>query len=470
MKSDLYHISPRIVAADETSLITVKGRFPHSDLRVFKDPLIVDSVGADGLFTTKEIPGYTCGNQFDMGRPPFEEVKDVSIDENGVMRFSYPFTSEGENTFRVRMGERVLCEFRVFSIRKEYLSLRPFKGDMHLHSGFSGCCHEKEYLSPEYYAAVNCSIGLDFIGISDHKQHFPSLKAVDFIQQCGSLFQVYTSEEVHLPDLHTIHNLNFGGNKGLSYRLFKGRKEYDAIYNHYLAKVPSYSDHYMRHLAANFHVVHDWVHEAGGLNIFCHPFWRPTSRLFLPEAIRNYVLENHLFDCIELFGDGKRNMDESNAMYMELCIREGRFIPAVGNTDAHQMSSLGKSHTVVFAAKNEFSSLKEALLNNRSVVVSALPGEFPRTSGELLWVSYYHFLREHYYEKHDILSVKEADLLYKALATGGIDPQYESFIHRPYKERLDDVEEMKKLIFTPDKEAFAALRKEQNELEKEFWG
>ena len=63
-----------------------------------------------------------------------------------------------------------------------------------------------------------------------------------------------------------------------------------------------------------------------------------------------------------------------------------------------------------------------------------------------------------------------ASLLFKARATGGTDPQYESFIHRPYKERLDGVEEMQKLVFMPDKESFAALHKEFAELEKEFWG
>ena len=470
MKENLYCISPRIVPTGKKAVITVKGKFPHSDLRTFQGEFIVDSVRADGLFTNDEVPGYTCGNQFDMGRPPFEELEGVSVDEQGVLRFSYPFTQDGENTFRVRIGDRVLFEFRVFSLPEQYHCLRPFRGDMHLHSGFSGCCHEKDFLSPEYYAILNCSLGLDFIGISDHKQHFPSLKAADFIRQCGSSFVVYPSEEVHLPDLHTIHNLNFGGNKGISWRLFKGKEEFDAIYKCYLEKVPSFKDHYMRHLAASYHVIHDWVHEAGGVNIFCHPFWRPNSRLFLPSEIREYVLEHHLYDCIELFGAGRRNVDESNAMYMDLCIREGRLLPAVGNTDAHASESLAKNQTIVFAEKNTLPALRDALLANRSVAVSFLAGDYPRTSGSLFWVSFYHFLRENYYAKHDDLCRKESDLLFKALATGEPDPQYESFTHRPYAEKLDGVEEMKKLSFAPDKEAFAAVHKEQAELEKEFWG
>lgn len=469
MRDDLFYISPRIVKTDREQEITVKGKYPHSDLRIFQGGFTVDSVRADGLFTTDEVPGFTSGNGFDLGRPNYEEITDVTFDAQGVLRFRYPFAEEGENTFRIRIGDRILLVFTVFSIREEYYNLRPFKGDMHLHCGFSCCCADKSSLSPEYYAIHNRLQGLDFIGISDHKQYFASLKAVDFISRCGAGFVVYPSEEVHLPDLHTIHNLNFGGDKGISCRLFKGRKEYDTIYAHYWDKVPAYKDPYLRHLATSYHVIHDWVHEAGGINVFCHPFWRPADRLFLPSVIREYVAEKQLFDCIELFGDGVRNLDETNAMYLELCTKAGHIIPAVANTDSHSLNELGKNNTVIFAEKNTLSSLREALMANRNVAVTTMAGTFPRTSGRLLWVSYFHFLRETYYEKHDALCRKEADLLFKALATGEPDMQYDSYLLRPYKEKIDGTEEMKRLTFTPDQAAIAALRREMDELENEFW-
>ena len=44
MKENLYCISPRIVPTGKKAVITVKGKFPHSDLRTFQGEFIVDSV------------------------------------------------------------------------------------------------------------------------------------------------------------------------------------------------------------------------------------------------------------------------------------------------------------------------------------------------------------------------------------------------------------------------------------------
>ena len=113
MKQELYYISPRIVEADCVQEITIRGKFPHSDLRGFQGGFTIDSVRADGLFTNNEIPGFTSGNGYDLGRPDYEEIKDVSFDADGVLRFRYPFAGEGENYFRVRIADRVLFVFGI---------------------------------------------------------------------------------------------------------------------------------------------------------------------------------------------------------------------------------------------------------------------------------------------------------------------------------------------------------------------
>ena len=98
MQPELYHISPRIVEADAISEISVKGNFPHSDLRAFKGEFSIDSVGPGGLFSGGELPGYTCGNGFSLGRPAFEPLQAV-MDDAGVLRFKYDFKGEGQATF-----------------------------------------------------------------------------------------------------------------------------------------------------------------------------------------------------------------------------------------------------------------------------------------------------------------------------------------------------------------------------------
>ncbi len=469
MLAELYTVTPRIVAADTMSEFTVRGNFPHSDFRIFSGEFLVETVGPDGLFANGDLPGYTCGNGFDMKRPWFESVP-FEVDPSGVMHIKYYFRGEGKSVFRIRIGERVLYSFSIYALRREWLKLRPFRGDLHLHSGYSGCCGQKELLSPEYYSIVNRAAGMDFISISDHKQYYPSLKARDFISRCSRDFQIYPSEEVHLPDLHTIHNLSFGSNAAISERLHRGNPEFDALLAKYMKVVPDFSDEYLRYLAACYHVVNDMIHASGGVNIFCHPFWRPFDRLFLPRCVRDYVCEKQVFDAVELFGHGELNADETHALYSDLCISLGRRIPAVGNNDAHHTGDVDIHSTVIFSERNEFSHLRDALLANMNVVVSKYAGEIHRTSGTQELVSFYHFLRENYYPRHDALCVEEADLLYAALSTGSPDMDYDRVTHLPYAERIGKISDYQKLDFAPDSAAFACQSAKFSALEAEFWG
>ena len=110
MRPELYSITPRVVAADAITEIAVKGNFPHSDLRAFQSEFTVDAVGPGGLFQNGDLPGYTCGNGFSLGRPAFEPIPSV-LDENGILHFKYDFKGEGQTTFRITIGERVIPPF-----------------------------------------------------------------------------------------------------------------------------------------------------------------------------------------------------------------------------------------------------------------------------------------------------------------------------------------------------------------------
>ena len=124
---------------------------------------------------------------------------------------------------------------------------------------------------------------------------------------------------------------------------------------------------------------------------------------------------------------------------------------------------------MIFAAENTLSALGDSLSQNRNVAVTTMGCTIPHATGKWLWVSYFHFLRKNYFDRHDYLCQKEGDLLFKTLETGEPDLQYDPFIRRPYKEKIDGTEEMKHLTFAPDQAAFAALRREQEELDQEFW-
>lgn len=473
IKQELFRVTPRVVAVNEVTELTFSGRFSHTDLRGYKGGLTIEAVGADGLFQNGILPGLTCGNGFDIdGRTPFEEVFCGEADAAGKINIRYDFRAEGEVSFRLRCKERILGVVNVFALRRELLGLRPFRGDMHLHTGYSCCNSEKEHFSPEYMAAVNCMLGLDFIGISDHKQHFPSLKAADFTAQCGGNFVAYPSEEVHLSDLHNIHILNFGGRSGVSKRLHAEDAGYSAMMAKYLREVPDFGDKWLNHMAAGWHVIHEMVHEAGGLSVYCHPFWRPLERLFLPECIREYVFEKRLYDALEVLGASElfESNDVCTSRYYEQCIRENRMIPPLGNNDSHNHSTLGRNTTIVFAENNTLEKLQNAIRSGNCIAVSGHTEEAPRTVGAFVLVQYYHFLRRNYYPYHDALSAKEGGELFKAMAGNSADSGYNEFVYLPYPQHVDSDAPVERITFAPDKAAFAALKAERAALDSEFWG
>ncbi|MBE6356677.1 MAG: hypothetical protein E7058_06150 [Lentisphaerae bacterium] len=472
MNVENFKITPRVVAADSVVEITVAGRFPHNDLRVFGPDLTLDAVGADGLFSNGQLPGLTCGNGYDLKRPYFEPVEFAGVEKDGILRFKYCFRGTGEHNFRLLCGESVIVMFSVFAVKQEFLKLRPFRGDMHLHSGYSCCCQEKDLWSPEYLAAKNCELGMDFISISDHKQYLPSLKAADFVEQSGTSFHAYPGEEVHLSDLHNIHVLNFGGNQGISCRLKSCDPEYARVLPEYLKQVPDFKDEWLNHMAANFRLIFDRIREADGVMVFCHPFWMPSQRLFMPECIREYVLEQGCYDCIEVFGDAKfrESNDLCAARYLEQCLKEQRIIPAVGNNDAHLSSELAINSTVVFARCNELSEIKSALREGRCVAVNSFANEFPRTSGSLELVAYYHFLRREYYPAHDEICRMEAAYLFDTLATGGVDGEFRRFIKQPYPYHVDCGRTHVSRRFEADSSRAAEIRRRREILDQEFWG
>ena len=471
----LYTITPRIVAADTVTEIAVSGKYPHTDLRTVDGEITVDGVCADGLFSDGILPGYTCFNGFKIeDRPMFEPIP-AALGSDGVLRFKYLFRSTGEHTLHLRCGEHTLLTFSIFSIPEAWLKLRPYRCDLHLHSGYSGCCRERAKLSPEYFAALLCASGLDFISISDHKQHTPSLIAANFVNQCGGNFRAYSSEEVHLQDLHTIHVLNFGGDRPVSDQLHPDDPEYVKLLNSYLKKVPQYADYWLRHLAANWHIAYDKIREAGGLMVYCHPFWRPFDRRFLPECIRDYIFEHRLYDALEVFGEiGDESHREDNelnvARYHEQCIAEKRSIPVVGNSDIHQGAMLNINSSIVWAERNELKQLQNAILDGMSIAVKHFPSEFPRTAGgNLTLVNYYHFLRKYYYPHHDEICKAESREMLKTLSQAPADYEFVKFINRPGHITGDTPIALDSRKYTPDTAAMARINADRAALDGEFW-
>lgn len=472
MDAELYSIFPQVVLTGSPVELTIKGVMPQSDLRTLPAGVHLQFIGADGLFHNGELPGYTCGNGFTFGRIAFEELPIPEIDpQDGCLRITHNFHCHGEHSFRLMLGDDVLAIFRVFSVPEAWLKLRPFKGDMHLHSGYSGCCKERLRLSPEYYAAANCSRGMDFVGISDHKQFQPSLKAMDFVRQCNCDFQAYPCEEVHMPDLHNLHILNFCGKTSISDMMREPDDNYRREIAEILTHVPENLDSWVRHLMAHQEWIHKTIVKQGGLSVFCHPYWRPYERYFIPQILLEYTMEHEFFDAIEL--PAATMMREGNdiaaAMHTEYCMKKGHYIPVVGNNDAHSIDHCAVNYSIILAESNSAEALMAAVRAGNSVGVSDFEGEFPRCIGKLELVKYFHFLRRNYYPRHDRFARREGELLFAALATGSVDQTYVDFLKVEYKNRHDQPQLPPPVKFAPDKAAFAAVKAERAAFEAKFF-
>jgi len=467
-----YRVTPRIVAENEITEIVISGRFPNTDLRCETEKLHLGYVRADGLFSDGRLPGLTCGNGFDLKRPNFEELDCFEFDKNsGEIRLKFRFCTEGTHTLRLSAGDKVLTDISIFAVKKDWLHLRPFRCDLHQHSGYSYCNRDPKIYSPEYLAILNCRAGLDFVTISDHKQRSASLKAMYFTDRCNGNFKSYPGEEVHLSDLHNIHLLNVGGDRCISD--LTNSESYASELKPYYDSTPAHLDHLVRHMMANQAWLYAKIKEAGGVAVFCHPFWWPLGRRFLPECVCDYVMENDLFDCLEVFGaPDNGNGNAAVALHRNWCMKKGRFIPVVGNNDSHSDDTVGVNSTVVFAENNELSAIKAALVEGNCIAVTRDMGRFdnPNTVGTPEATAFYNFLRKEYYPLHDIIMKRESEIMLDTLETAGPDHDFCEYIKLPYPQRRDPYAKASTLEFSPDESSFNAVKKAMADLNCEFWG
>ena len=472
MSSVCYTVYPRVAALGAATDFQIKALYPQADLRLVKGKIRLECIADSGLLQDGKLPGYTCGNGFVMDRPAFDTLENGFLDNaDGILHIKHTFHTPGEHTFRLFAGEKMLEELEIYVPDEKLINLRPLRGDMHLHSGYSCCCSDQRKFSPEYYVALNCLKGLDFIGVSDHKQRDPSLKAGLFAAKCKGNFQAYPCEEVHMPTLHNLHMLSFGSSESVSEIMRQNTPEYLKELDQCLSHVPGEPEHWVKMLMAHHEWVRDKISEFGGLSVFCHPFWRPNCRYFMPQTVLEYVMENCFFDALEVFGGAElREMnDKAAALHSEYCMKKGSFIPVVGNTDLHTTEYIGINNSIVFVEENSCKAIIEAVKKGNSVAVSCFAGEFPRTVGKLELVKYYHFLRRNYYPLHDRIAAKEGELFFKTLETALPDEIYAEFITRSYPERHDKTVKVCTVECTPDEEAFAKVKMEREQLDRKFF-
>ena len=410
MNRQFYEIWPLIVPAGESSKIFIKPKFKHASWERNKLTKINyirdDSADFSGL-----CPKWNT----------YDEIKDFKI-SNGTLILEVFFDGENEHSFKL-IGENKfekeaeLLNFNIFSAKPDLFKLRPFKGDIHLHSFYSDGNQ-----SPAYIAASCRKIGYDFIAITDHHLYEPSLEAIDFMKAYDADIACYPGEEVHTPQDSEAnpHIINFGGNFSVN-SLVRDQNNYEKAIEEYTSKMPETEFENSKTSLAFAEWAFDRIREAGGLSVYSHPYWRAHGRYLVNSELNELMYQRQKFDALEIVGGFTRKIMEANTLAISRWNQaqsNDRQIPVVGVSDAHSCHHdlFGWYFTIVFAENVGLDSLISAIKDSRSIAVEAVPGEFPRYYGDFRLLRYAHFLRREYWTQHDRLCHEEGEALLNCLA------------------------------------------------------
>jgi hypothetical protein len=399
-QSEIFDWYPKIVKAEaETEVI------------------IAPTQGSFDLDIRYEIEAFALEQSAEAGRSG--QLIIPALTAKGTLIFRHNFAGEQEHAFSLyaidKEERKFIIELKIYSLAPDLHPLRPYKGDFHLHSNRSDGCEP-----PAYVAGAGRRIGLDFMAVTDHGQYAPSLEAIAAFADLPIDLRIYPGEEIHPPDNPQTHFINFGGRFSVN-ELFTD----PAGYQRKVAAIESQLEEFSsrdRYLYASSLWCYEKIRAAGGLAIFCHPYWITHSRYCVPEAVLARHFTDQPFDALELIGGFYRPQIESNVLQVARYQEEraqGRRIPIVGASDAHGCERgelFGWYFTIVFSPSPELPDLIREIKNLNSVAVESLPNEAPRIHGPFRLVKYVAFLLREVFPAHDALCLQEGELMLAHLA------------------------------------------------------
>ncbi len=398
-----FEVSPKIVAAGRKAKIRIRPMHGHSAFR------------PDMSY---EVFHFPCQER----RLPKENSRLRSEIRKGVMEVEAVFRGEQEHVIlveSVKDGKRATVgDFRLYSLEKDLFGLRPYKGDFHIHS-----CHSDGVESPAYVAASSRKIGLDFMAVTDHRKMPPSVEAINTFKELDLDMALFQGEEVHPPG-NSVHMINYGGRTSIN-SLFSDEARYVAEVEKTLRRLKLNPESPDDRDFASCVWCFDMIRKAGGLGIFCHPYWFCSNCYDVSESMTTRILDARPFDALELIGGYHKHEMFSNLLmatryYEELA--KGRKIPVVGASDAHGCETgelFGWYYTVVLSKSNSLDDVIPAIKSLNSVAIQAVQGESMHAYGSFRLVKYVCFLLKEYFPVHDGICRQEGELMLRYAAGDG---------------------------------------------------
>ncbi len=400
-----YDLTPRIARADSNVEVVIRPLYDHCRFKPEAQYKVT----------------YTALDQIygDSPLPPGKQT-DIKPAEDGTIRLNLYLASEQAHLIFIEETladkKKTIGPFVVYSLKEDLFALRPWKGDFHMHS------HNSDGVeSPAYVAGACRRVGLDFMALTDHHKHAPSLEAAAFYKDVPIDLKIYGGEEIHAPD-NPVHIVAFGTRDGVS-QLYRDNPEGEKQVRDEIAKIkdslgplPDGVDPW--HAAACRWVV-DRIHERGGLAMLCHPYWVTRNAHNVGEPLLDYLLRSN-FDMLELVsGDNWEEIRQydQNALQAAMWqnkLMEGVRIPVVGISDTHGMErseQFGRYFTVCFAPSADLDNLQQAMKSGMAVAVETVRGDRPLVYGSWRLVKYAHFLLKEVLPQHDELCYEEGRLM-----------------------------------------------------------
>lgn len=368
------------------------------------------------------------------GKMKHDEQQYRIMPNKGTLILNHTFLYEQEYTIAVihmeneillpldiltlKFKKEIISIVSVYCLEEDLLHLRPYKGDFHFHSQRSDGDE-----SPAGMCAYARKEGLDFMGLTDHNNYNASLEAIASYEDVNLNMKLFPGEELTTSQVHMI---SFGGDYGLSEdysqlhnlssEVLKERDKFYASIQSDLDKLPKgiSPEQYgqVRFLAHK-------IKNAGGVSIFCHPFWSTRKLLYqLTEPFTRYYLEHGEFDALELLSGDTGDTNSLQISLWQEMKSMGISIPIVTGSDTHTALDnpfFGEFYTLVFVKDLKLPSLIEAIKSQLSVVVLKSKSKVPLVFGSFRLTAYALFLFREVLPLHDELCREEGNAMFNYL-------------------------------------------------------
>jgi len=422
---DYYKVTPRVVPADKVSEIRIEPLFEHAEFG--DDPARIQIVCRpfDGLLEDGSYRGCVWGQT-----PDNLKVTDWHFDGKAIV-FRWKFCGEQEYNVQIFVldengNNRYFRRIHLYSVQEDLYALRPFRGNFHIHTTGSDGSEEAKYVAARFR-----QLGMDFCAISDHHNYEPSVVALNYWKDINPDFKLYPGEEVHLSG-NPVHIINFGADRSINRLCHDNEEKYDAEVKAIQTGLTDMTPGVNSYAVAACEWGFDQIRKAGGLCVFCHPYWY-TEQYVIDEGIASEVFKRRKFDAFEVLGGHYKSQSQSNnhqiVRYYEECAK-GNDFPVVGLDDSHgtdyfevsenRVGSMtgglaGWYSTMAFAASDSRDDLVKAIRAGYSAAVEKMSGETLRVYSTFRLTKYATFLMRWYFPMHDVLCADEGALMLRIL-------------------------------------------------------